>query len=139
MNLQPTDSIHWQIKKEEVESDGNEKDVVWSISPYEGSMEPGGTMTLRVMFNPTRQDTFVKKVPLYVDNKLDVPYMEIEMRGKGTTPKLTYDKKEIIIPATPLRVESRAVFRVKNQGYENLDLSKYKVKFMDYPPARLNH
>ena len=134
MNLQPTDSIHWQIKKEEVESDGNEKDVVWSISPYEGSMEPGGTMTLRVMFNPTRQDTFVKKVPLYVDNKLDVPYMEIEMRGKGTTPKLTYDKKEIIIPATPLRVESRAVFRVKNQGYENLDLSKYKVKFMDYPP-----
>eukprot|EP01022_Parablepharisma_sp_SALTPOND_P034835 TRINITY_DN931_c0_g1_i1.p1 TRINITY_DN931_c0_g1~~TRINITY_DN931_c0_g1_i1.p1 ORF type:complete len:1690 (-),score=186.44 TRINITY_DN931_c0_g1_i1:61-5130(-) len=86
------------------------------------------------MFNPQAHKEYIKKVPLYVDDVLDRPYLEFEMRGRGTTPKLVYDKKEIIIPPAPLKLESRAIFRVQNRGYENLDLSKYRVKFMDYPP-----
>jgi len=86
------------------------------------------------MFNPQAHKEYVKKVKLYVGEILDNPYLEFEMKGKGTTPKLMYDKNEIIIPPAPLRVESKAVFKARNQGYENLDLSKYRIKFMDYPP-----
>jgi len=86
------------------------------------------------MFNPQAHKEYIRKVPLYVGDSVTVPYLEFEMRGKGTTPKLAYDKNEIIIPPAPLKVESKAIFRARNQGYENLDLSKYKIKFMDYPP-----
>ena len=41
MNLQVTESISWKIKKEAVEDDH-----VWQINPYEGVLEPGGTMVL---------------------------------------------------------------------------------------------
>ena len=86
------------------------------------------------MFNPQAHKEYIRKVPLYVGDATEVPYLEFEMKGKGTTPKLAYDKNEIIVPPSPLKVESKSVFRVRNQGYENLDLSKYKIKFMDYPP-----
>lgn len=39
MNLQVSEALKWLIKKEEVEDDG-----VWQINPYDGVLEPGGTM-----------------------------------------------------------------------------------------------
>ena len=78
-----------------------------------------------------------KIVALYVGEDIEKPYLEFEMKGEGTNPKLTYDKTEIIIPPAPLRAESRATFKVRNQGYENLDLSKYRIKFVDYPPDHI--
>ncbi len=89
------------------------------------------------MFNPDSHKMYSKMVAIYVGEDLDKPYLEFEMKGEGTTPKLAYDKAEIIIPPAPLRTESRAAFKVRNQGYENLDLSKYRIKFVDYPPDHI--
>jgi hypothetical protein len=86
-----------------------------------------------VTFNPQRAQQYERKLPLYVDKEMGVPYLEYLLRGRGTTPQLAYNKKEIIIPAAPLDLLSKAEFRVTNNGYENLDLSKYRVKLMDYP------
>ncbi len=89
------------------------------------------------MFNPDNHKLYSKMVAIYVGEDLEKSYLEFEIKGEGTSPKLTYDKSEIIIPPAPLRVESKAMFRAKNQGYENLDLSKYRIKFVDYPPDHI--
>jgi len=40
---------------------------------------------------------------------------------------MLFDRKEIIIPPVPLKVESRCTFRIINDGYENLNLN-YKIQ-----------
>ena len=52
--------------------------------------------------------------------------MDIVLRGEGSFPRLLFDRKEILLPVAPLNTESKCVFRVINDGYENLNL-KCKV------------
>lgn len=56
----------------------------------------------------------------------EVPYMDIVLKGEGAYPRLLFDRKEVILPVVPLEVESKCIFRVINDGYENLNL-KHKI------------
>ena len=48
------------------------------------------------------------------------------MKGEGAFPRLIFDRKEILLPVVPLDIESKCIFKVYNDGYENLNL-KYKI------------
>lgn len=52
--------------------------------------------------------------------------MSIELKGIGAFPRLVFDRREIILPVVPLNIWSRCIFRVVNEGYDNLNL-KYNL------------
>ena len=55
----------------------------------------------------------------------EVCYMDIILKGEGAFPRLLFDRKEILLPVVPLNVESKCVFRILNDGYENLNLKSH--------------
>ena len=67
--------------------------------------------------------------------------MKIDMNGECIFPKITFDRKEIIMPTVPLNILSKCVinlkqtFRIFNEGYENFNL-KHKFVF-DYNILKL--
>ena len=61
--------------------------------------------------------------------------MEIHLKGQGTHPKLLFDRKEVILPIVPLNIQSKCVFRVLNDGYENLML-QYNI-IQEFGPVGL--
>jgi hypothetical protein len=46
----------------------------------------------------------------------------VELKGEGADAKIFFDRREIILPPTPLDVMSKATFMVCHNGYENLEL-----------------
>ena len=50
----------------------------------------------------------------------------VELRGEGADAKIYFDRREVILPATPLEVQSKATFMVCHNGYENLGL-RFKI------------
>ena len=63
---------------------------------------------------------------LYLDGDESKAYMTVEIKGQGAFPRLIFDRREIILPVVPLRIASRCIFRIYNDGYENLNI-KYQL------------
>jgi len=61
----------------------------------------------------------VAKIPLFLDNDREKPYLVIEYRGEGADAKIYFDRREIILPPVPLNIETKATFQVCHNGYEN--------------------
>ena len=53
-------------------------------------------------------------------------YMEIIIKGEGASPKLIFDRREALLPVVPLNIDAKCVFRVINDGYENITL-KHRI------------
>ena len=85
-------------------------------------MDGGQNLIIKASFNPIEPGNYEKVVPLYLDNDTLKPYMEIKLLGLGSRPTLSFDRREVILPTVPLNTESVCVFRIINQGYENLTL-----------------
>jgi hypothetical protein len=113
--------IKWRIDKEVFE-----KSRVFQMNPTEGVLEANNSSTVRVTFNPLEPEEYVAKVPLYLDDEKDKPYLLIEFRGEGADAKIFFDRREVILPTVPLDIESRASFMVCHNGYENQALN-YKI------------
>ena len=95
-------------------------DKVFSISPTEGSLKPGETIILEACFNPFTQMSYEKKAGLFIDNEKIRSYLDVSFKGNGAYPKLVFDRREIIMPVVPLGIVSRCVFKIINDGFENL-------------------
>lgn len=95
-------------------------DKVFSITPSEGILKPGETINLEACFNPLTQMSYERKSTLFIDGEKDKPYLDVSFKGNGAYPKLVFDRREIIMPVVPINVVSRCVFRVINDGFENL-------------------
>jgi hypothetical protein len=54
------------------------------------------------------------------------PYVDIILKGEGLFPRLLFDRKEIILPVVPLNIESSCIYRLINDGYDNLNI-KYHI------------
>ena len=102
------------------------EDEVFTVSPSKGRIEPGQRQIIRVGFNPFNPGNYEKKIPFYIDNDQSNSYADIILKGQGDFPRLLFERREIIIPVVPLDIESRCVFKIINDGYENLTL-KYEV------------
>lgn len=55
--------------------------------------------------------------------------MKIKFKGEGIFPKITFDRREVILPTVPLNIASKCVnfyiyqtFRIFNEGYDNFNL-----------------
>jgi hypothetical protein len=78
---------------------------------------------VRVTFNPLEPHEYVCKVPLFLDGGKEKPYLMVELRGEGADAKIFFDRREVILPCTPLDTPARATFQVCHNGYENLLLA----------------
>ena len=58
----------------------------------------------------------------------------IRLEGEGLLPRLYFDKRELILPIVPLGFESSIKFKIKNEGYENEEIS---FQFESYPQCVL--
>ena len=103
-----------------------EGDKTFTITPSEGRIETGQTAILRVGFNPQLAKVYESKVMVYIDDN-PVPYSEVLLKGEGAHPKLLFDRREVILPLSPLDTMAKSTFRIINDGYENLTINKPKV------------
>lgn len=122
--------LSWKIDLTKIESE-----KIFSIHPNEGFLDPGQTHIIKASFNPLEVGEFSKTIPLYIDNDFAKPYLEIVLRGNGAAPKLMFDRREIILPIVPLNIVSKCVFRIVNDGYENMPIKAVISK--EYGPLNL--
>jgi len=108
------------------------------MNPTEGRLEPGATSTVRVTFNPLEPIEYVCKVPLFLDGVKSKPYLMVEFRGEGADAKIFFDRREVILPCTPLDIPARATFMVCHNGYENLELRPKIANEVGRLPIELN-
>ena len=57
------------------------------------------------------------------DEDAALPILSLDLAGSGRRPRLTFDTARVLLPAVPLGVRSTATFHVRNDGYDNLDLT----------------
>lgn len=112
-----THRVSWHVDRAALESSR-----VFGMNPTEGTLEPGALSTVRVTFNPLEATTYDWEVPLYLDGAQE-PYLTVELKGEGADAKIYFDRREVILPCTPLDIPARATFTVSHHnGYENLEL-----------------
>ena len=92
---------------------------VFKIIPSEGNIEPNAVQTVRATFNPIEAMDYKLKVPVFLNNDRTNPVTSIDLTGQGAQAKITFDRREIILPAMPLNITSKVTFTIFNQGYEN--------------------
>ena len=126
-------AIMWSIDREALDDS-----KVFQMNPTEGRLEPGATSTVRVTFNPLEPIEYVCKVPLYLDGDRGKPYLMIEFRGEGADAKIYFDRREVILPCTPLDIPARSTFMVCHNGYENLELRPKIANEVGKLPIELN-
>lgn len=97
-----------------------ETDKVFSLLPSEGNLKPGETIILEASFNPFTQMNYEKKASLFINGEKEKSYLTLTFKGNGAYPKLVFDRREIVMPVVPLGVASRCVFKIINDGFENL-------------------
>lgn len=104
------------------------KEPVFSMSESRGVLQANEQRTIKMTFNPYKVGSYGCDLPLYItDGEIGrAKYMVVKVRGLAAEPRLLFDRREVIIPVSPLGIESKAVFRVINDGYENLTL-KYEI------------
>ena len=111
-------SIFWKFDSSQLAA----QNKVFQIIPFEGRIDGGSTTIIKVSFNPLIPDYYQQAVNLYLDGDESKPYMTVEIKGQGAFPRLIFDRREIILPVVPLGIPSRCIFRIYNDGYENLNL-----------------
>lgn len=117
-------SVGWRLDTTSINLDRT-----FHIHPTEGRIDSGQTVRLKAQFNPMVPGEFNKAVPVFIDDNdqpRDKPYLELILKGSAAQPKLSFDRREVLLPVVPLGVEARCTFRVLNDGYENLNL-RHKV------------
>lgn len=98
----------------------------FSLKPAEGTLDPGGFLTLRAGFNPLQPISYEEHVNLYLDEAAD-PYLTFTLQGLGTVPRINFDRRHVLLPVVPLNIQSRCIFQVLNDGYENVEL-RYEIR-----------
>ncbi|EGR27115.1 hypothetical protein IMG5_201370 [Ichthyophthirius multifiliis] len=118
-------NIQWRI---DISKIGQEK--IFNIEPNSGIVEANQVQIIKAYFNPYAPDKYNIYLPLFIENDDEisnqVPYVEIELKGESSFPRLLFDRKEIILPVVPLEINSKCIFRIINDGYDNINL-KYKI------------
>ena len=97
-----------------------EMDKVFSIVPSEGVLKAGEQLIIEAFFNPFTQMNYERKAGLFLNGETEKSYIDLTFKGNGAYPKLIFDRREIIMPIVPLNITSRCIFKIINDGFENL-------------------
>ena len=123
---------------------------VFSFSPTTGELEPGQSVELLFRFSPGSQHReFVNTVPVYIlpinsalaDAAVAAaaatgeasplssppweglqPYLELELKGTGIPPQLSFDRRELLLPPVPLGTPATGTFTLLCAGYDYMKL-----------------
>lgn len=134
VNLDKGRSIEWKIDAKQL---NDEK--IFIIYTTEGRLDPNNPTSVKVGFNPITPGSYERKVNIYLDRNYSKPYGEIMLKGTGAYPRLTFDRREIVLPIVPLEIESRCTFRIYNDGYENLSLKHEITNDVGNIPVKLEY
>jgi len=99
---------------------------VFKMQDSTADLAPGKSHTLNVSFIPRSDGEFRCHLRIYTDNNFQEPYFDLVVMGSGVYPSLGFDRREIMLPVTPVGQQSTIVFEVINYGYDNLNL-KYSL------------
>ena len=113
--------VRWRVDTASID-----QKQLFSLKPAEGTLDPGGFLTLRAGFNPLQPISYEEHVNLYLDEAAD-PYLTFTLQGEGTVPRINFDRRHVLLPVVPLNIQSRCIFQVLNDGYENVEL-RYEIR-----------
>lgn len=100
----------------------------FTFNPSSGSIPVGESLEVEVTFTPHAAKDFANTVPIILDPGADgvdsggAPCLEMELRGKGVAPCITFDRRELILPPVPIGAVSSGVFYINNNGYDHCQL-----------------
>ncbi|RYY34378.1 hypothetical protein EON62_03360, partial [archaeon] len=80
-----------------------------SATRGDGGADRRPALTLNTVSGPISSDTLA-------------PYLELELKGTGIQPQLSFNVRDVLLPAVPLGVEARAIFYVMSHGFDHLEL-----------------
>lgn len=115
-----------------------EASKIFTIKPTEGYLESSAPVTVRASFNPLQPVEYEEKIKLFLDNATE-PYLFLTLKGEGAVPRISFDRRYVILPIVPLGVTSRSVFRINNEGYQNVDLKHRLPKDIGKIPLDLTY
>uniref|UniRef100_A0A0G4F070 Calponin-homology (CH) domain-containing protein n=1 Tax=Chromera velia CCMP2878 TaxID=1169474 RepID=A0A0G4F070_9ALVE len=114
---------------------------VFEVATSSGVLDAGEEGAVRIQFQPKEPLNYLIHLPIFLSPPppggrasptadaaslppIDKsrPYLHLRLRGRGTVPKIAFDRPELILPTVPLNVPSRALFKVYNEGFELLEL-----------------
>ena len=125
-------SLRWRL-----EPMSPEAAKIFTIKPTEGYLEPAISVTVRASFNPLQPVEYEEKLKLFLDNSTE-PYLILTLRGEGAVPRISFDRRYVILPVVPLGIPSRATFRINNEGYQNVELKPRLPKDIGKIPLSLS-
>jgi hypothetical protein len=99
---------------------------VFKMQDSTSDLAPGKSHTLNVSFIPRSDGEFRCQLRIYTDNNFEQPYFDLLVMGTAVYPSLGFDRREVLLPVTPIGQQSTVVFEVINYGYDNLNL-KYSL------------
>lgn len=136
-------AIEWRIDTEPLKKFQG----VFSLDPTHGVLQLGQDCLVRAAFLPVEPIMYQTALNVYISPpRLDSgasddgktheseplpadetkPYLPLRFKGCGTVPKLTFDRREIVLPIVPLGIRSRCLFYIINEGYESLEV-RYRL------------
>jgi hypothetical protein len=77
--------------------------------PFQGTLQEYEEIEIKAIFNPYKAGEFEQGANLYLDNNRSKVHMKIKLKGEGIFPKITFDRREVILPVVPCNVVSRCV------------------------------
>jgi len=115
--------IKWEFNTKEID-----KEKIFTLSQKEGILmnEKNSIISLCFSFTPTEKKRYTAKIILEIfDTELRkmIPYKELILEGEGSLPRLYFDRKELIMPLTPLGFESKLKFKISNEGFDNTKIT----------------
>lgn len=104
---------------------------VYSFNKTTGKIISDGSSfdLITLNFQPINNQVYEENFVIYVKTKHSDSYMKaktVVITGEGIYPRVFFDRREVIFPVVPLNMESKVVFKIKNDGYEECDI-KVKV------------
>jgi hypothetical protein len=96
--------LEWFIDKSEFQ-----EDQIFDIIPWQGVLKMNEDIEIQASFNPYKEGIFEQGANLYLDGNKKKVHMKIKLKGEGIFPKITFDRREIILPTVPLNVTSKCV------------------------------
>ncbi|CAG9335550.1 unnamed protein product [Blepharisma stoltei] len=124
--------LRWKLDTSTIDST-----KIFTIRPLEGYLEPAASVTVRASFNPNQAIDYEEKINLFIDNSTE-PYLTLTLRGEGSIPRISFDRRYVILPITPLGISSKSIFKINNEGYQNVELKYRLPKDAGRIPLQLN-
>lgn len=110
----------------------------FTLSPLAGTLGPGEGQKVTVGFAPRTPAEFAAVIPVFLDGQAKKAYISLELMGRGVLPRLSFSVREVVLPAVPLGVTSRATVIIQSHGYDNLAVTAKLPQDTDHAPIELS-